>query len=68
MKKEREQTHDAARRNFLRTSAGTGLGAAVAASMPRAVAAAETPVTESEAKKGYRLTRHVLDYYKTLSS
>jgi uncharacterized protein YbjT (DUF2867 family) len=67
MKKDAKQTHDAARRNFLRTSAATGLGAAVAAALPGAAAAAEA-APEPEEGKGYRLTRHVLDYYKTLAS
>ena len=68
MKKELKQTHDAARRNFLRNSAATGLGAAVAVSLPATVTAEEEATPEPSVKKGYRLTRHVLDYYKTLTS
>jgi hypothetical protein len=67
MKKDQKQTHDAGRRNFLRGSAATGLGIAAAAALPAAVAA-ETLATEQDGNKGYQLTQHVLDYYKTLAN
>jgi len=68
MKKDQKQTHDASRRSFLRGSAATGLGIAVAASLPGTAAAAETAQPEQDVRKGYRLTSHVLEYYKTLAS
>jgi len=56
------------RRGFLRSSVGVGAGAAaVALASGSAVAAtAEQPVEkQASADQGYRLTRHVADYYKT---
>ena len=55
------------RRKFLKTGAAAGAGAAVASLLPETVAAAVESDREEEQrpKKGYRLTRHVIDYYKT---
>ena len=64
---EKEQPADSQRRDFLRGSlaAATGLAATAAAATPIA-AVAETEVgMEPEKKEGYRLTRHIADYYKS---
>lgn len=69
MKQERKQTHDKSRREFLQDSTAAGVGIAVAASLPGTVAAADDNAAEASPKgKGYRLTNHILEYYKTLSS
>ena len=68
MKKDQKQTHDADRRKFLRGSVATGVGVAMSTGLPGvAAAAAEDPQPEQGVEKGYRLTSHVLAYYKTLA-
>ena len=55
------------RRSFLRKAGASGGAAVVAAAAP-AAAIAETPEAEATTGKpaeGYRLTRHILDYYKS---
>ncbi|GJL80381.1 MAG: hypothetical protein DHS20C01_00150 [marine bacterium B5-7] len=59
--------HTKARREFLRKSAIVGTGATIAASLPGAVAAAENVTETIKPDENYRLTRHIADYYKTLS-
>ena len=56
-----------ARRAFLRNAATTGAAAAAVAAVPGAVIASPEAAGESsqDKAKGYRLTRHVLDYYKS---
>ena len=71
MKNKQAQTHDAGRREFLHGAAAAGVGAAVVASFPGAVAAApEQPQVSAEVTrdKGYQETGHVRKYYETLSS
>jgi hypothetical protein len=68
MKQERKQTHDKRRREFLQDSAAAGVGIAVAASLPGTVTAEESAGETSPKGKGYRLTNHILEYYKTISS
>jgi len=68
MKDSKEQVSQT-RRKFLRDATVTGGIAAVAASAP-GVALAETS-EEGAAQKpseGYRLTKHILDYYKSAAS
>jgi hypothetical protein len=63
----KEQFPDSQRRDFLRGSiaAATGLAASVAVGTSIA-ATAETDVgPEPEKKEGYRLTKHIADYYKS---
>ena len=57
------------RRNFLRDAGVTGGIAAVAATTP-GLALAETSDNGAEQKprEGYRLTKHILDYYKSVAS
>jgi anaerobic selenocysteine-containing dehydrogenase len=69
MKKDLKQSYDASRREFLRGSAAAGVGAVVAANVPgTAAAAAEQQQTEDLLQKGYRLTDHIVEYYKTTAS
>ena len=65
MKHDEAETNS--RREFLKTSAVAGTGAAVAALLPGAAAAAvdAESVPAPDKKKGYQQTQHVLDYYKT---
>ena len=61
-----QDSRSSSRREFLKTGAAVGAGAAASALLPGAAAAAEAeaPAT-AEAKKGYQLTQHVLDYYRS---
>lgn len=60
---------DASRRNFMHDAAAAGLGTFVAAAMPTSTLAAPAEEAGGHAKgKGYRLSRHVLDYYKSIAS
>ena len=68
MKKADDNKTDNGRRKFLQSAAGAGVGVAVVASVPTAALAAETPEDKSPEAKGYRLTQHILDYYKTAAS
>jgi hypothetical protein len=59
---------DQDRRRFLRDVATTAPAIAVAAAVPSQVAASVEPPVEGADKKqgkGYRVTQHVVDYYKT---
>ena len=67
MKKDQKQLDDAGRRSFLRGSATAGAGAAVAAAVPGLASAADEAEVDDE-KKGYRLTDHIIAYYKTTAS
>ena len=65
MKEQDSRTHG--RREFLKTGAAIGVGAAVSALLPSTAAAAVEAERETAAKaqKGYQVTAHVIDYYKT---
>lgn len=68
MKRDVKQV-DAGRRNFMNNAAAAGLGTFVAAAMPASTIAAPTEEAGGHAKgKGYRLSQHVLDYYKSIAS
>lgn len=67
MKKDQQQAHDLGRRNFMRSSVVAGLGAVSVASLPISATAAEEVKAEAGVDRGYQLTSHVLDYYKTLA-
>ncbi len=65
--KQNDKHTNLSRRIFLRGTVLTSAGAAVATAVP-GVAVASVAETKSEAAgkhKGYRLTRHIVDYYKT---
>lgn len=61
---------DGGRRRFLSGAAAAGVGTAVAAVVPAgsALAGTEQPHDEAGSGKGYQLTQHVIDYYKTAAS
>lgn len=65
----KSQQPDAGRRRFLRDSLTAGAATvAVTAAASAATFEPATPETAEPAKpeaKGYRLTRHIADYYKT---
>jgi len=58
---------DKNRRNFIQGAAGAGVGTALAAALPGAAMASEQSV-EDKKPQGYRLTQHILEYYKTAAS
>ncbi|HID49259.1 MAG TPA: formate dehydrogenase [Chromatiales bacterium] len=68
MMKERK-TIDEARRNFLHSSAVVGVGAVAASAVPGAAMASVPEEKREETRsQGYRLSRHVLEYYKTAAN
>ena len=62
---------DRQRRNFLRNSISTAVGVAIGATAIQTVASAAKSagdtdaVLKTENKDGYRLTKHIADYYKS---
>ncbi|MCZ7597939.1 MAG: twin-arginine translocation signal domain-containing protein [Gammaproteobacteria bacterium] len=56
-----------ARRDFLRAGAAAGAGATIAAALPGAASAVEPEAGRELPNEKYRVTKHVADYYKTLS-
>jgi len=62
-----DHTDPQGRRAFLKTSAAAGVAAALLPGVAAAVAAepAAGPAQGQVEKKGYRESRHVLDYYRT---
>ena len=63
----KEQCPDSQRRDFLRGSIAAATGLAASAAVGTSIAGtAETDVgAEPEKKEGYRLTKHIADYYKS---
>jgi hypothetical protein len=62
--------NDASRRNFIRGTAAVGVSSLIVSATPISAVAdssQEDAVKKHEAK-GYRLTKHILEYYKTLLS
>jgi hypothetical protein len=55
------------RRSFLRTTGAAGTAAAAAATVP-GVALADTETAEPKKPEGYRLTKHILAYYRSAAS
>jgi len=53
------------RRKFLQNTAAASAAAAVVASTVSSPASASTEVETKPAKEGYRLTKHIMDYYKS---
>ncbi len=63
-----DQKHDPlkSRRAFIGGAVTAGAGAALAAIVPTAAISADTDAADEKlADKGYQLTEHVLDYYKS---
>jgi hypothetical protein len=63
----KQQPVSNSRRAFMRDAVSAGAGAAVATLAPGAAAAepADRAGGAEQTPKGYRLSQHVLDYYKT---
>jgi FtsP/CotA-like multicopper oxidase with cupredoxin domain len=55
------------RRTFLRQAAMGGAAAAALASLPAPLQANAPEAAPAEANKGYRLTAHIIDYYKSVA-
>ena len=67
--KKRKQQSTLSCRKFLRNAAITGGAAAASVTAPGiALADAAEPEAEKTPDEGYRLTQHVLDYYKSAAS
>ncbi len=68
MKKQKtDLNHD--RRAFVKKSAMATVGVTAATVIPGAALASEAvPKPESKQQKGYQLTQHVVDYYKSAAS
>jgi hypothetical protein len=65
----KKQKLNKGRRDFLRGSAVAGAGAIVASGLSgKAIAPVEIEKTEQPTEEGYRLTKHILDYYRAASS
>ena len=64
MKRDAKQV-DAGRRRFINGAAAAGLSTFAAASLPMSTIAAPAQDTGKDEGKGYRLSQHVLDYYKS---
>ncbi len=61
-----ENTDPKGRREFLKTGVAVGAGAAAVALLPDAGAAVVEESSEDRpGKKGYQVSQHVLDYYRT---
>ena len=67
MKQEKKQS-TVSRRDFLQGAAAVGAGAAVLANSPSVLADSQESPEEVTKDKGYRLTRHIIEYYKTAAS
>lgn len=66
-----KQTWSRTRRDFLRGAVATGGAAAVAALAPGHVAAEPAEPEAGNGKgqgQGYRLTPHIVEYYKTINN
>jgi len=68
MKNPKQQVSQS-RRKFIRDASVAGGIAAAAATAPGvALADAEDNATQQKPKDGYRLSKHILDYYKSAAS
>jgi hypothetical protein len=66
VKQHQKQDPNKARRAFIGGALTAGAGAAIAAVVPGAAVSAEIdPADAKPENKGYQLTEHVLDYYRS---
>ncbi|AKH20486.1 twin-arginine translocation signal domain-containing protein [Sedimenticola thiotaurini] len=70
MKQDQNRNPDADRRRFIKDSLVTGVGIATATVLPGTLMAAgqDGSAGEPKAQKGYHLTPHIIEYYKTMRS
>jgi uncharacterized membrane protein len=69
-KKQDQNSHPGreSRRDFIKTTTLAGAGLAAGAALPgAALAATPEPEAKPAKQKGYQVTRHVVDYYKSLT-
>ena len=61
---------DASRRNFIQGTAAVGVSSLIVSAAPVSAVteASQVETPKKPEAKGYRLTQHILDYYKTLVS
>lgn len=64
-----QETRDEGRRAFLKSGAAAGAAAVATTLLPGGVLAAtdKEPAGSPPQKKGYQLSQHVIDYYKSAS-
>jgi len=68
-KQQKKSEVDNGRRKFLHGSALVGVGAVAASVLPEVPSAsADANQPEQPLEEGYRLTKHIKDYYKTAAS
>lgn len=61
-----QPTHDQQRRDFVKKSTLLGAGVAAAAALPATLSASvDETKKDDKQQKGYQVTQHVLDYYKS---
>ena len=65
MNKDRKQSVDTKRREFMRDSISVSVSVAVAASLPVNALAEEEQTSVIKKQQGYHLTDHILEYYKS---
>ncbi|WP_455235113.1 twin-arginine translocation signal domain-containing protein [Thiogranum longum] len=65
MMKRKPESVSEPRREFLKDSAAVGTLIAVASAAPGQAMAEEIDTPNTEGSKGYHLTRHILEYYKS---
>ena len=64
-----KQDHDKKRREFIKKSTLVGAGVAAGAVVPgAAIAGVAVDKPEDKAQKGYQLTPHVIEYYKSAAN
>ena len=68
MKKDRPQSVDTQRREFMRDSLAASVSVAVAAAVPVSALAVEEETSVLKKQQGYHLSNHILEYYKSAAS
>mgnify|MGYP003976651941 FL=1 len=60
---------DSQRREFIKKSTLVGAGIVASSVLPTvAIASASNDKTDAQQQKGYQLTQHVIDYYKSAAN
>ena len=66
--KQDDKLVDVRRRKFLGQAVTASAGTVVAAALPTAALAGSEEAAREPQKKGYQLSQHILDYYKSAAS